>query len=158
MSAVAWVCEELRQNGVPFQEVHHPPAFTAQRVAQREHVSGHHVAKVVVVVADGKPVELIVPASRRVVLEWVRSALGAREVRLATEDELAAHFSDCEVGAMPALRHYPGVEVWMDTAMQVGGDVLFQAGTHQDAIRMRCQDWVRLVNPRLARFTEPGNG
>jgi Ala-tRNA(Pro) deacylase len=158
MSAVTWVEQELKKQGVPFQEMQHPTAFTAQRVAQCEHVSGHRVAKVVVIMADGRPVELIVPATRRVVLEWVRAMLGAREVRLATEDELARTFADCEIGAMPALRHWPGVEVWVDAAMQVGGDILFQAGTHTDAIRMRCDDWLRLVNPRVARFTEPING
>src|SRR5262249_59413581 len=100
----------------------------------------------------------MVPPPRRVVLEWVRAMLGAREVRLATEEELCQNFRDCEVGALPALRHWPGVEVWMDSAMQVGGEILFQAGTHTDAIRMRCDDWLRMVNPRVGRFSEPIQG
>src|SRR3712207_7396677 len=44
-------------------------------------VSGHRVAKVVGVLADGRPVELILPASRRVMLDRVREVLGAAEVR-----------------------------------------------------------------------------
>ena len=43
--------------GIPFEEMHHPEAYTGQKVAQRaQHFSGHRVAKVVVVMADGRPV------------------------------------------------------------------------------------------------------
>jgi Ala-tRNA(Pro) deacylase len=155
MAAVTWIRDELEQRGLAYQEVHHPEAYTAQAVAQHEHVSGHRVAKVVVVLADGRPVELILPASRRVVLDWVREALGAREVRLATEAEMEQHFTDCECGAIPALRHWQGVDVLMDGALRVDGDILFQAGTHRDAVRMRFDDWFRMVNPRVETFSEP---
>src|SRR5262245_60268433 len=102
MATATWVREELDRRGIPYEELHHPDAFTAQQVAHQEHVSGHRVAKVVCVLADGRPVELVLPASRRVLLDQVRQLLGASEVRLASEDELGRHFPDCEVGAIPA--------------------------------------------------------
>src|SRR5262249_23803043 len=71
-AAATWIRNELEQGGVAYQERHHPEVFTAQAVAQQEHVSGHGVAKVVGVMADGTPIELILPASRRVRLDWVR--------------------------------------------------------------------------------------
>jgi Ala-tRNA(Pro) deacylase len=157
MSTATWIKNELEQQGVSFEERHHPQVYTAQAVAQCEHVSGHRMAKVVVVMADGRPVELILPASRRVVLDWVREILGAREVRLATEHEMEQHFTDCEPGAIPALRHWAGVEVLMDRSLRVDGDILFQAGTHCDAIRMRFDDWFRLVNPRVEMFSMADN-
>jgi Ala-tRNA(Pro) deacylase len=155
MSTATWVKDMLNQRGVAYEELHHPEAFTAQEVAQREHVPGHRVAKVVVVIADGKPVELILPATRRVLLGQVRMRLGAQEVRLATEQELQRHFADCELGAMPPLRHWQGVDVFMDDSMRVDGDIVFQAGTHLDAVRMRFEDWFALVNPRVDYFTAP---
>jgi len=48
----------LRGHAVPFEVHHHPPAYTAQRVAQAEHVSGRMVMKVVMAYADGKMVML----------------------------------------------------------------------------------------------------
>src|SRR5262249_10543964 len=122
MATATWVRSELEQQGIPFQEVHHDEAFTAQTVAQREHVSGHRVAKVVVAMADGRPVELILPASRHVLLDRVRRLLGAKDVRLATEPEIERTFTDCEVGAIPALRHWQA-EVLMDESMRVAGDI-----------------------------------
>jgi Ala-tRNA(Pro) deacylase len=145
----------LTLRGIGFEELHHREVFTAQEVAQREHVSGHRVAKVVVALVDGRPVELILPASRRVRLERVRELFGAREARLASEDEMAACFDDCEVGAIPALRHWQKVPVLMDPSLIVDGDVVFQAGTHRDAVRLDFRAWYDLVKPQVATFSEP---
>jgi Ala-tRNA(Pro) deacylase len=153
--ATGWVRNLLRQRGVPYHELHHPEAFTAQEVAQREHVSGHRVAKVVIVMANDQPVELVLPASRRIVLERVRELLGATDVRLAQESEIEKSFSDCEVGAVPPLRHWKDVDVLMDASMQIEGEILFQAGTHRDAVRLRFEDWFQIVNPRVGNFSEP---
>jgi Ala-tRNA(Pro) deacylase len=144
----------LELRGIPFEEMHHLEAYTAQEVAQREHFSGHRVAKVVVVMADSRPVELILPASRHVNLDWVQAVLNAHEVRLATEAELEKYFTDCEVGAIPALRHWKDIDVLMDRSLDVQGPILFQAGTHADAVRLNFRDWYEMVKPQLATFTE----
>jgi Ala-tRNA(Pro) deacylase len=126
----------LQLRGIPFEELHHSEAYTAQQLAQREHFSGHRVAKVVVVMVDGRPVELVLPASRHVNVDRVRAILAANDVRLATEEEMEKFFSDCELGAIPPLRHWEKVDVLMDRLLNVEGDILFQAGTHADAIRL----------------------
>jgi Ala-tRNA(Pro) deacylase len=156
MASPLWIRKMLELRGIAFEEMHHPEAYTAQEVAQREHISGHRVAKVVVAMADGRPVELILPASRHVNLDRVRTVLHAHEIRLATEPEMEQYFADCEVGAVPALRHWKGVDVLMDWSLKVEGDILFQAGTHADAVCLNFRDWYEMVNPQVATFSEPG--
>jgi Ala-tRNA(Pro) deacylase len=153
MATATWIRDTLEQEGVAFEELHHAEAYTAQAVAQGEHITGHRIAKVVIAMVDGRPVELILPASRHIQLDWLQQLLRAREVRLASELEMEKYFSDCEVGAIPALRHWQNVDVVMDAAMQVQGDIVFQAGTHCDAVRMRFDDWFKLVNPRVEQFS-----
>ncbi len=155
MATATWVRSLLEKEGVDYEESYHHEAFTAQSLAQQEHISGHHVAKVVVVIADERPVELVLPASRSVQLNRVREMLGAKEVRLATEDELGIYFSDCERGAMPPFRHWQGVDIWMDESMRVLGDILFPAGSHCDAVRMHFEDWLRLAQPQIGSFSKP---
>lgn len=155
MATPLWIRRVLEVRGIPYQELHHRQAYTAQALAQQEHVSGHRVAKVVVMVADGEPVELILPATRRVVPELVRQALGAGEVRFATEDEMDRFFLGCETGAIPPLRHWLDVGMLLDPTLCVPGDIVFQAGTHSDAVRLPFDQWYRLVHPRLAPFSEP---
>jgi Ala-tRNA(Pro) deacylase len=155
MATATWVRDELERKGFAYEELHHSEAWTAQELAQREHVSGHRVAKVVGVLADGQPVELILPASRRVMLDRVRQLLGANEIRLATEQELQEDFPDCELGAIPALRHWRGVNVVMDGNLVGAGNIIILGGTHRDAIRMQFDDWFEMVDPRVEEFSEP---
>lgn len=154
MAIATWIRNELDEQGVSYEELEHPEAYTAQQVAQLEHVSGHRVAKVVCVLVDGQPLELVLPASRRVQLDWVGQLLDAREIRLATEDELQQWFGDCELGAIPALRHWRGVDVLMDANLQTDGDILILGGTHRDAVRMRFDDWFEMVRPRVELCSE----
>lgn len=154
MATATWIKKELEERGVAFEELHHREVFTTQEVAQTEHVSGHRVAKVVIAMADGRPIELVLPASRRVVLERVRQLLGAEQVRLASEAEMDTIFNDVDTGAIPPLRHWEGVEVIMDETMRVDGPIVIQGGTHQDTIRLSFSDWFGMVQPRVGAFTE----
>ena len=156
MATPSWIRQMLELRGIPFEEMHHTEAYTAQEVAQHEHCSGHRLAKVVVVMADDRPVELILPASRHVNLDRVRTILHAHEIRLASEAEMEQCFTDCEVGAIPALRHWEDVDVLMDRSLNVEGHILFQAGTHADAVRLNFRDWYEMVKPQVATFAEPG--
>jgi len=80
--------------------------------------------------------------------------LHASDVRLASEEEMEQHFSECQPGAIPPLRLWKGVPVLMDRSLHVEGDILFQAGTHRDAVRLNFRDWYELVNPQVATFSE----
>jgi Ala-tRNA(Pro) deacylase len=157
MAIATWMRDELKQRGVAFQERHHADACTAQQMAQKEHISGHRVAKVVWVLADQRLVELILPASRRIVPEEVRRLLGARLVRLATEDEMREWFTDCELGSIPPMRHWRTVEVLADGHLRTPGDILIPGGTHHDAVLMSFDDWFAMVQPRVECFCEPAD-
>jgi Ala-tRNA(Pro) deacylase len=142
----------LRQHQVSFQIQHHPLAYTAQEVAASEHIPGKMMAKVVIVFAAGKTVLLALPAPYHVDLTRAAQALGAREVRLANETELAALFQDCEVGAMPPFGHLYDLPVYVDRALAEDEVIVFRAGTHTDTMRLTYADFARLVNPTVAEF------
>jgi len=142
----------LRENRVPFQVQHHVQAFTAQEVAQREHVAGQLVAKVVIVIADGKKAMLVLPAPVRVDLGRAAQALGASTARLAREDEFASAFPDCEPGAMPPFGNLYDLPVWVERALSADETIYFPAGTHADSMSLKYADFERLVKPTIADF------
>ncbi len=109
---------------------------------------------VVIAMVDGHPIELVLPASCRVVLEQVGQFVGAEQVRLASEAEMDQIFSDVNTGAIPPLRHWKGVKAIMDKTMRVDGPIVIQGGTHQDTIRLTFNDWFGMVRPRVGAFTE----
>lgn len=152
MAVPEWIKEHLDEHRARYEEHHHRPAYTTQEVAAAEHVSGYHVAKVVVAMAGKRPVLLVLPAPNQVDIGLAKTSLGFEELRLATEPEIRKHFPDCEVGAVPPLKHWKGVEICMDRSMAHFGEFLFQAGSHEDAIVMQFKDWLKIAEPRTADF------
>ena len=146
----------LRERQVPFEMQQHRATFTAQDVAAIEHIPGKLVAKVVIAFADANMIMLVLPASRRVDLARVREEIGAQEVVLAGEREIAVTFPDCEVGAMPPFGNLYGLPVCVDTALAEDETIVFNAGTHTDTMSLKYVDFARLVQPKVAHISEQG--
>jgi Ala-tRNA(Pro) deacylase len=141
----------LNESKVKYQVVHHPVAFTAQELAAIEHVKGKQHAKVVMVRAGAKPVMAVLPADHRVDLELLGKVAGGVCV-LAGEDEFKGIFPDCQTGTMPPFGRLYGVDVYMDESLKDDGAIVFEAGTHTDAVRISYIDYERLAKPVVAKF------
>jgi Ala-tRNA(Pro) deacylase len=63
-----------------------------------------------------------------------------------------ALFPDCELGAMPPLGSLYNLPVFVDESLAADEAIVFNAGTHRDAIRMLYDDFVRLTKPRVCSF------
>jgi Ala-tRNA(Pro) deacylase len=143
----------LEENGVAYEVLHHTPEFTAQETAAHTHTPGREFAKVVIVQADGRFAMLVLPAHHRVDYRKVNTALGATEVSIATEEQTRDLFPDCEVGAEPPLGRLYDLPVWMSDAMKGDRHITFNAGTHEDVIRISFEDFTRLAVPWFADFS-----
>ena len=80
-------------------------------------------------------------------LEAVRMVCGARAVRLASEAEFRSLYPDCETGAMAPFGPLYGQTVFVDESLAHDEQITFHAGTHADAMRMRYEDFAKLVHP-----------
>ena len=83
------------------------------------------------------------------------NVLGTDNIRLAHEEEFAATFPDCEVGAMPPFGNVYGLQVWVDRTLAEGERIVFQAGTHTDTVEMDYLDFARLARPIMADLCSP---
>jgi Ala-tRNA(Pro) deacylase len=88
-------------------------------------------------------------------LDRFRDVCGARAVRLANEAEIRPLYSDCEVGAMPPFGPLYEQPVVVDKSLTADPEILFNAGSHREAIRMRYRDFEELVKPTVADFGIP---
>ncbi len=139
----------LDQNGVAYSQQTHTTAYTAAGVASVSHVKGREMAKAVMVMADEKLVMLVIPASTHVRLKMVKNALKAHDVTLAAESDFAHVFADCEVGAMPPFGNLYGIPVFVDEALTKDAEISFNAGTHRELMKMKYDDYARVVQPRV---------
>jgi Ala-tRNA(Pro) deacylase len=147
------VQEFLRRGSVAYTVFQHPPAFSSQEEAAAAHVPGRNWAKPVVCFADGEPVQAVVPADREVDLERLATLAGAHDVRLADESELRWLYPDCELGAMPPFGPLYRQLTYVDEALTFDDEIVFNAGTHADAVCMRYADFAALVRPIVGRFS-----
>ncbi len=151
MGIPAKLIEFLNQNKVRYTILHHPEAFTAQELAAIEGVKGRYHAKVVIVKADDQMLMTVLPADHRVELEKLDRLTGKRTA-LATETEFKTLFPDCAVGTMPPFGKLYGLPTWVDKSLADDEYIVFEAGTHTDAIRMSYADFARLTEPKVAEF------
>ena len=145
--------EFLDQNQIKYISVVHSPAYTAQEVAQSAHVTGKEFAKVVIVELDGDMAMVVLPATRKVVLQDLRELTGSDEVKFASEEEFRERFPDCETGAMPPFGNLYGMDVYAAESLAENEEIAFNAGSHIEIIRMSFRDFDRLVRPRVMSFT-----
>jgi Ala-tRNA(Pro) deacylase len=137
----------LDSRNVPYQILDHQEAYTAPEIAHALHVSGKMFAKV-----DDRFVMLVLPSNWQVDFKRIRAVLNARHVRLATETEFKGLFPDCEIGTMPPFGNLYGVPVYVDQLLAEDEEIVFEAGTHLGAVKLRYQDFAGLVHPTLGEF------
>lgn len=153
MAVTATVQEFLRRGSVAYSVFQHTPAFTAQEEAAVTHVPGRDWAKAVVCFADGEPIQAVVAADREVDLGQLMALAGAGILRLASESELDWLYPDCERGAMPPFGPLYRQRVYVDEALTREEQIVFNGGTHADAICMRYNDFAALTRPVVGRFS-----
>jgi Ala-tRNA(Pro) deacylase len=141
--------EYLDKNGVKYEVAAHRQAFTAQEVAEAQHVKGKEVAKVVMLRSGGDFIMAVLPAPYRVDLERAKGALGKTDLALATEQEFAGLFPQCEAGAMPPFGNLYRLPVYVDQTLTRDDDIVFNAGTHTQTVKMKYADFARLVQPTV---------
>lgn len=144
----------LKDNRVDYTVVQHPLAFTAQEDAALSHVPGREWAKTVVCLADGEPIQAVLPAHLAIDVERLRLLAGARTLRLAEESEFERLYPGCARGAMPPLGPMFGQRVFADVALTEDDEITFNAGTHTDAVRIRYDAFAVIAHPVIGAFAQ----
>ena len=101
---------------------------------------------------ENRFVMTMLPDSWQLDLHCLRNVFMTHHVRLATEGEITDLFPDCELGAKPPFGMLYGLPVYVDPSLTEDGEIVFQAGTHSEAIRMRYVEFAALVFPVVEEF------
>jgi len=143
----------LDKEKVKYVSIVHSTAYTAQEVAASAHIPGKELAKTVIVQLDGQTAMAVLPANRKVVLQDLREATGADQVKLVPEEQFKQKFPDCEIGAMPPFGNLYGMEVFAAGSLASNEEIAFNAGSHTEVIKLPYKDFERLVQPKVINFT-----
>ena len=142
----------LDTNHIHYNTIVHPTSYTAQGTAAYAHVSGNEMAKTVMVKVDTQLAMAVLPAAMQLDLAAFKQLTRAKSVCLAAEPEFEMKFPDCDLGAMPPFGNLYGIPVYVEEQLTEDRDIAFNAGTHNELVRMRYDDFERVVNPIVGRF------
>lgn len=131
----------LRDCHAGYEHHLHRSAPTAQGLAHVEHVSGHFVAKPIIVRIGGEPAIAVVSAAQRVNLHALEEVSG-RSVELVPETEFRDWFPSCDAGAVPPLGIF-GMPILVDATLALTDRLVMPAGTHEDAVVVDTDRWTR---------------
>ena len=145
--------EFLDIHQVKYVTMTHSTAYTAQEIASLAHIRGEDFAKTVIVKIDGAIVMAVLPASYHVDLPLLKAAAQGKKIALASETDFRDRFPECETGAMPPFGQLYGMPVFVDESLTKDKEIAFNAGTHHELIRLSYQDFARLVQPKVAKFS-----
>ncbi|MEN8194497.1 MAG: YbaK/EbsC family protein, partial [Bacteroidota bacterium] len=144
----------LDENNIKYVTINHSQAFTAQEIAASAHIKGDEFAKTVILKIDGKMAMAVLPASYSIDFSELDQLGLGESVRLANEMEFKDRFPGCEVGAMPPFGNLYDMPVYVAESLMKDEEIAFNSGTHKELIKMKTEDYVKLVNPLTLKFSK----
>ena len=144
----------LRERGASFRLLEHAPVFTSEEAARVRGTPREAGAKALVLLAQDRPVHVVLPGHRRVDNAQLRAILGTRTLRFATPEELLS-LTGCIPGAVPPFGNLFGLPVFVDEELAQRDEIAFNAGSNSVSIVMRCADFLRLSEARIHRLSKP---
>lgn len=153
--ATAVLTRLLDAEGVEYQLIPHTHTERATDEAEALGLPLDTVAKTLVVTTPSGYVRAVVPAAARLDLHKVRELLGAgsKKVHLASEADLGRDFPEFELGAVPPVggRRDP---VLLDGRLSEVGELVFEAGTHDESVRLQADALRRIADVKVADICE----
>jgi Ala-tRNA(Pro) deacylase len=73
--------------------------------------------------------------------------------KLAAEADFKDLFPDCELGAMPPLGSFYMIPVYADDLLEEDDEIVMQAGTHTESVKIAWDDYLHLERPRLVQIS-----
>jgi Ala-tRNA(Pro) deacylase len=141
--------EYLTQKRVNYTSISHPLAYSTREISHLCHISENQLAKTVIVNVGNKLAMIVLPASFTIDFEKLKKVFRESNVRLASETEFNHIFVDCELGAMPPFGNLYNVDVYVEKSLANNHEIVFNAGTHTEVIKLSYKDFADLVHPKV---------
>lgn len=147
----AEVTRTLERRHLAYELIPHTHTERALDEASVLGVAPGEIGKTLVLTSERGRVRAVLPASQRLDLRKLREHLGGgKEIRLATEDELASAYPAFELGAVPPFGGPHGDTVIVDERIAAYDSVIVEAGTHEQSVRVHTSDLLALTGAALA--------
>ena len=146
------ILEFLDQNKVSYTWFEHPPVHTSQEAAAIRGTKMAQGAKALVMLADKKPIMIVVPGDRRADLKQFKLQFKFKDVAMATPEQVF-ELTGVQIGAVPPTGNLFGLPLYVDSHLGENETIAFNAGDHAKSVEMKYVDYVQVAHPILGEFS-----
>ncbi|HEY3835856.1 MAG TPA: YbaK/EbsC family protein [Bryobacteraceae bacterium] len=156
MTTLEKIRNHLRSQSIQFREVHHAPTFTSEESAKARGEDLRIGGKALLMKTGDVFRLFVLSASLKAESAAIREKFGVRKIRFATADELK-ELTGLVPGSVPPFgQPILPFDLYADTSVTANEKIAFNAGSLEDSIVLRVEDWVRAAKPEIFPFTVPG--
>ncbi len=142
----------LDQHNIHYVIKEHAPTPTSEDSARARGEPKKIGAKALLFKADDKFILCILPADRNVDSKAIKTIYNAKNLRLATIDELKEQ-TGCDKGAVPPFGSLMQIEMIVDQALFDEEFMAFNAGSLTTSIKMKTEDYKKIVPLMIKSFS-----
>jgi Ala-tRNA(Pro) deacylase len=145
----------LKEKGISYREVEHPPTFTSEESAAARGEELGVGAKALLLKTDENFRLFVMPADRKLDSSAIKRHLKAKKIRFATPEELM-EMTGLVPGSVPPFGSpLLPFEIFGDEAIGTIHDrVAFNAGSLTHSIIMSSKDWEAIARPQCFIFAK----
>lgn len=138
----------LQDNNIDYELIEHEPVFTSKQAGSVRGVSESMGAKSLLLKADKDFLLVIIPGNRRLDSKKLKQLLALKNLRFAMPLEVT-EIMGCEIGSCYPFGNLIDVEMLVDNALSWNEYIFFNPGVHDKSIKIKWEDYKRIVNPEL---------
>jgi Ala-tRNA(Pro) deacylase len=152
----------LDQHHIHYDLIEHPPVKTSEEAAKIRvepwklpfEALLAMAAKALVVRSNSQFFLFVLPGTKRMNWKTVKFLVRNESASLATPDEVIK-VSSVPIGSVPPFGNLfePPVKVFMERSLS-HGEICFNPGEFGKSIKMKREDYLKLVDPQVADFAE----
>ncbi len=144
----------LDDNKVSYQLFEHRPVFTSDEAARVRGTRPEQAAKALFFFGDSKPLMIVLPGNRKVETKNFKKLFRVRDLSLVPPEQVEILTNGVKVGAVPPFGNLFKLPVFVDKSLTINKEIVFNAGLHTRSIKMKYQDFERLVDPTIGDFSK----
>ena len=145
------ILEILNINNIIYESNEHEKVRTSEDAAKINNVDIKVGAKSMILKAQNNYYLFVLSAGKKINWNKIKSILGKKNVRLATESE-AENFVHIKMGGIPPFGNVLGLQTYFDVSILEQEYISFNPGIPTRSILMRSIDLKTLVNPIIEEF------
>ena len=152
MTAFLKIKSFLDKNNVSYEFKEHEPVRTSEEAAAARGDDIRIGAKAILLKADKEFVMVVLSAAKKIDSKALKKVLGVKSLRFATSGEVEEK-TGCVPGGVPPFAHVFGLDLLVDKSITENEFMAFNAGEQTKSLKMKTQDYVHLLKPRVEEFS-----